>query len=146
MKTADLYAREVQRLEDKRKDELVALKIKIKTGYDYIQPVNVLKRTLSKAVKSPEIQGDLLMIGVNMATSLLTKKLIKGKSNSAIKTWIASFLESTIHKLASKNGDSIKLYIEKGLLSLLEKINFKKAPSQGEEKEETKDHLSKSAA
>jgi hypothetical protein len=146
MKTADLYAREVQRLEDKRKDELVALKIKIKTGYDYIQPVNVLKRTLSKAVKSPEIQGDLLMIGINMATSLLTKKLVKGKSNSAIKTWIASFLESTIHKLASKNGDSIKLYIEKGLLSLLEKINFKKAPSQSEEKDETKDHLSKSAA
>jgi hypothetical protein len=146
MRTKDLYAREVLRLENKRKDELNMLKSELKNGYEYIRPVNIIKRTLSNAVRSPEIQGDILKIAINSFTGLATKKLIQGDSKSPLKKWLSTFIQSIIGKYVDKNEDGLKLKIEKALLMVLNKINFKKSSSPDSGETDPSGHVSKTAA
>jgi hypothetical protein len=132
MKTKDLYNQEVLRLENKCKHELTMVKEEIHKGYEYIQPVNLLKRTLSKASKSPEIKEDLMKISLNMATSFISSKVV-GKSKSPIKKWIVEFLQSNISDFVSGNGGNIKLGLEKFALKMLKKISKKASHKSGPE-------------
>jgi hypothetical protein len=52
MKAKKLYDLEIQRLESKRDAELKIMKRELREGYEYIQPVNIIKRTIHQAAKS----------------------------------------------------------------------------------------------
>ncbi len=148
MNAKKLYRKEIQELELKRDREFALMKEEIRIGYEYIQPVNVLKRTLSKAAASPEIRSDLLTIGLNLVTSSLTKKIVVGKSESPTKKWLANVIQGLVTTYVSKKGDTI----QSGLLGMLHQLLKKlssinkgpKATSQEAEASETR-HVNEAA-
>ncbi len=145
MRAKKLYELEILRLESKREAEFNIIKRELKEGFEYIQPVNIIKRTLNQAAKSPEIKGDLFSIALNYATGYLTNKVVPGKSGSKIKEWISSFIQNKLSSYIGGNSDDPKLKLEKFALNILTKIS-RNSTSQ-EEKETDEDHqLSKSAA
>jgi len=145
MRAQKLYELEKKKLELKRDAELQHIKDELKAGYEYVRPINVIKRTLANAAKEPEIREDLFKIGLNMATGYLTNKVVPAKAGGPIKKWLTSFIQEKVGGYVSENGDSIKLAAEKFALKLLNKISRKKSTSP-DDGSEPDGELSKSAA
>lgn len=145
MRAKKLYDLEVQRLESKREAEFKIIKRELHEGFEFIQPENIIKRTISKVSKSPEIKGDLFAIAVNYLTGYLSRKIVPGKSGNSIKEWIVSFIQNNVAQYVGHNSDELKLKLEKWALGLLNKIS-KKSSSPDEKEKDAEHQLSKSAA
>ncbi len=130
MKTSELYKRTIQELELKRDRELALAKEDLKVGYEFIQPINILKRTINQAAKSPEVQNDLFKIGLNLATGAIGKKVM-GNSDSPIKKWLGTVVQSLLSQFVSKKSDDIQSATLKMIHKILHSmIDLKKSTSQ----------------
>jgi len=92
--------------------------------HESLKPINILKNSLGKIVKSPATVDNVVNTAVGLGTGLLSKSLI-GKSTGIAKRLLITALELGTVGLVSKNSESIKLTG----LNLLSKIfKSKRAP------------------
>jgi len=92
--------------------------------HESLKPINILKNSLGKIVKSPATVDTVVNTAVGLGTGLLSKSLI-GKSTGIVKRLLVTALELGTVGLVSKNSESIKLTG----LNLLSKIfKSKRAP------------------
>ena len=98
----------IEELEQKQARELEALKAQLRTTYDGIQPLNLIKSTLSDIVKTPDIQDSLLNTGIGLTAGYLAKKMAFGKSNTITKTVLGDLFQVGVANLVAKHPDKIK--------------------------------------
>ena len=92
--------------------------------HESLKPINILKNSLGKIVKSPATVDNVVNTAVGLGTGLLSKSLI-GKSTGIVKRLLVTALELGTVGLVSKNSESIKL---RGLNLLSKIFKSKKSP------------------
>lgn len=98
----------IEELEQKQARELEALKAQLRTTYNGIQPLNLIKSTLNDIVKTPDIQDSLLNTGIGLTAGYLAKKMAFGKSNTITKAVLGDLFQVGVANLVAKHPDKIK--------------------------------------
>ena len=106
--SAELHAaiKELEVQEEMQKEILVE---KFHAIYESFKPINLLKSSLSKIIKSPDVVDGIINTTVGLGTGLLSKNLLIGKSAGIVKKLLGTAVELGVVGLVSKNIDSIKL-------------------------------------
>jgi radical SAM superfamily enzyme len=107
-KSAELHAaiKELEVQEEMQKEIMVE---KFHAIYESFKPINLLKSSLSKIIKSPDVVDGIINTTVGLGTGLLSKNLLIGKSAGIVKKLLGTAVELGVVGLVSKNIDSIKL-------------------------------------
>ncbi|MFM2224036.1 MAG: hypothetical protein RJA07_238 [Bacteroidota bacterium] len=108
---ADLKAA-IQQLEYQQTKEWYELKSEALASYENLQPLNVLKNSLQKAVALPNLKTDLINASMGLAAGYLSKALLVGDSKSPIKKALGALLQFGIANVVSKNSETIKSFAE----------------------------------
>jgi hypothetical protein len=95
--------------------------------HESLKPINILKSSLGKIVKSPAAVHNVVNTAVGLGTGLLSKSLV-GKSTGIAKRLLITGLELATVGLVSKNSQSIK---SRGLNLLGKIFKSKKSPKIG---------------
>ena len=98
---------EIERLQNKKAQDLLALKEQFKTAYDSIRPINLIKSTFKEVISSPDIKSNILNNAVGFATGYLSKVIMVGGSHNPIKRTLGTLLQFAITNVVSKNSDKI---------------------------------------
>jgi len=106
--SAELHAaiKELEVQEEMQKEIMVE---KFHAIYESFKPINLLKSSLSKIIKSPDVVDGIINTTVGLGTGLLSKNLLIGKSAGIVKKLLGTAVELGVVGLVSKNIDSIKL-------------------------------------
>jgi hypothetical protein len=78
------------------------------TTYENIQPINIIKRQLSKLISSPDLQNDATSAAMSLGAGLLSKKIYEGRSHNIFKQFIGTAVEFGVAKVVANNSDKIK--------------------------------------
>lgn len=92
--------------------------------HESLKPINILKNSLGKIVKSPATVDNVVNTAVGLGTGLLSKSLV-GKSTGIARRLLITGLELATVGLVSKNAESIKL---RGLNLLSKIFKSRKSP------------------
>lgn len=109
MKTKDersLLREKIIVLEIRQKEELISLKESLKSTYESIQPMNLLKSTLHQFTSSEEVQSDLVTGAGNIISVLMAKNPIVATFQKPINKIINSLLRFVIHRFTDKKSNN----------------------------------------
>ena len=84
------------------------LKEELSVVYESLLPINILRNTLKKYFGKSDLTENLSDSAMGMASGLLVKKILIGKSGNAFKKLIGSLIQMGISNLVTKNSDLIK--------------------------------------
>jgi hypothetical protein len=106
--SAELHAaiEELEVQKEMQKDILVE---KFHTIYESFKPMNLLKSSLNKIIKSPDVVDGIINTTIGLGTGLLSKNLLIGKSAGIVKKLLSTAVELGVVGLVSKNIDAVKL-------------------------------------
>jgi hypothetical protein len=116
----------IKQLENQEKAQKDKLIEQFHTTQESLRPANILKNSLNKIVKSPDVTENIVNAAAGLGTGLLSKTLLVGKSAGIVKKLLVTALELGVVGLVSKNSESIKL----GGINLLSKIFRSKKSSK----------------
>jgi hypothetical protein len=105
MKTRDersLLREKIIVLENSQKEELMSLKEALKSTYESIQPLNLLKSTLHELTSSVEVQSDLVTGAGNIISVLISKNPIIATFQKPINKLINHLLRFVINRFSEK--------------------------------------------
>ena len=60
--------------------------------YESLKPVNFIKNTFQKILKSPEITGNVVDASIGISAGVLTKKILVGKSTNPLRRLFGTIL------------------------------------------------------
>jgi hypothetical protein len=109
-------------LEIKQANEKQLLKEQFKITYENMQPVNLIKRTLSELTTAPDFKGNILNAIAGIGMGYLSKKVVVGGTLNPLKQLLGALLQVGITSIVAKNGEGIKATIT----NLLSKFSSKK--------------------
>jgi|SRR6185437_1912036 len=109
-------------LEIKKANEKQLLKEQFKITYESLQPVNLIKHTLSELATAPNLKGNILNAVVSLAAGYFSKKIAVGATNNPLKQLLGLILQMSVTSAVSKNSEGIKLT----LINLFSKFLNKK--------------------
>ena len=95
-------------LEIRKEMEYELLKDQVKTTYESLKPVNLVKNMMHSALDTPDLKGDLLNGVMGLAAGYLSKKVAVGETHNPIKNILGTLLQMTVTGIVAKNGDGIK--------------------------------------
>lgn len=95
-------------LEIKQANEAALLKEELKTTYESLKPVNLIKNALCEITSAPDFHGNILNASMSIAAGYLSKKIAIGSTHNPIKQLLGSILQMGVTKLVSKNTDGIR--------------------------------------
>jgi hypothetical protein len=98
----------IRELEQKQSNDLTSLKEEYNKAYKSFKLSNILKNTFKDLVKSPELKTDIVNGAIGLATGVVTKKLLVGKTINPIKNIFGWLVEMVVANGVSKNTDQIK--------------------------------------
>ena len=99
----------IAELEQKQARELEALKAQLRTTYDGIQPMNLIKSTINDIVKTPDIQESLINTGIGLSAGYLAKKMAFRKGGDTFtKSVLGDLLQVGVANIVAKHPDKIK--------------------------------------
>jgi hypothetical protein len=75
----------IRELEQKQSADFILLKEEYNRTYKSFKLSNILKNTFKDLVKSPELKTDIVNGAIGLATGVVTKKLLVGKTINPIK-------------------------------------------------------------
>jgi hypothetical protein len=78
------------------------------TTYENMQPINIIKKQISKLIGASELQTDATGAAMGLGAGLLSKKIYEGSSPNIFKQFLGTFLEFGVAKLVANNSDKIK--------------------------------------
>ena len=109
-------------LEIKQANEGELLKAQLKTTYESLRPVNLIKNTLHELVREPDFKGDLMSTTLSLAAGYVSKKVVIGDSTNPLKQFFGTLLQMGVTSIVSKNTDEIK----SAVMTLVNKLFSKK--------------------
>lgn len=98
----------IKQLEVQQATELFLLKEEFHATGERLKPMNIIKRTFKNAVTGPDLKTDLVNAAIGLATGIVTKKLMIGKTINPFKKLFGAFVEMAIANKVSNNADDIK--------------------------------------
>lgn len=119
--TTELRA-SIKRLEQETEEQKEKLVTQFHATYNSMKPVNILKNSLNRVVHSPDLVDKIVTTGMGVGLSLLTKKIVIGKSAGVARKLLGAAMELGVANMVSKKAAPVKL----GALNLLSKIFRKK--------------------
>jgi hypothetical protein len=85
-----------------------ALKEEFYTAYQQIQPINILKNTVKKAMKSSDLKEDMVYSSLGMAAGFVSKKLFEGETHSTARKLLGTALMLGVTNIVAKNPEFVK--------------------------------------
>lgn len=98
----DAIIEKINLLEIKQAEELIALKEQFQITYESLKPLNFIKSTFHDMTTSKEIQSDLVNGALNLATGLISKKILSGIAEVPIKKLLSTALQFVLKKRGPK--------------------------------------------
>ena len=98
----------IQQLELQQANELFLLKEEFRATGESLKPLNIIKRTFKNAVAGPDLKTNVMNAAIGLATGIVTKKLMIGKTINPFKKLLGALLEMAVANKVSKNADDIK--------------------------------------
>ncbi len=105
--TEDLK-KSIQILEAEQRISLYLLKGQLHFTYESLKPINLIKNSLSKVIKSPLLVDDILSTIAGLATGYVSKKIVVGTSGNLIRKSIGSILQFAITNIVAQNPETVK--------------------------------------
>ncbi len=106
--TVESLREKIQELEIRQADEGKILREQLKSTYESLKPVNILKSLVKDIVASDTLKDDFINTAASYTSGLLTKKLIVGKSQNPLLNIVGLGIQFGITALVNKNYSSIK--------------------------------------
>ena len=78
------------------------------TTLESLKPMNLLKSSFTKVVKSPGLVENILNATIGLGAGFLSKRVLIGKSTSILKKLLGNAVEFGVAGLITKNSTSIK--------------------------------------
>lgn len=98
----------IHQLEVQQANELFLLKEEFHATGERLKPMNIIKRGFKNAVSGPDITTNVVNAAIGLATGIVTKKLMIGKTINPFKKLFGALVEMAVANKVSKNGDDIK--------------------------------------
>jgi hypothetical protein len=76
-------------------------------SYESLNPLNILKSTISSVIASPSIKMDLLNSVIGFSSGFIAKKLFTRKSNSLLVNLEGMILQMIVANKVAQNSDNI---------------------------------------
>jgi hypothetical protein len=110
-------------LKIKQAQDLILMKQQLRTTFESLKPINLIKSTFHEVDESPEIKNSLLNSAVGYATDFISKKVMVNAPDNSMKKIIGSVLQFAITNLIAKNADTIVTTGENFLKRVLKSKN-----------------------
>lgn len=110
----------IYELELKQKYEEEMIKRQVGMVFESLNPINIIKNTLTPASDSEDIKENIITTSVGFAIGYLSKLLVENNSQHPIKKLIGTAVMFGINSIVSKNMGTLKL-LGNGLFKLLER-------------------------
>ena len=98
----------IKQLELQQANELFLLKEEFHATAEKLKPLNIIKRSFKNAVTGPDLKTNVLNAAIGLATGIVTKKLMVGKTMNPFKKLFGILVEMVVANKVSKNADEIK--------------------------------------
>jgi hypothetical protein len=95
-------------LEIKQVAEKQLLKDEFKTTFENLQPINLIKKTLSELTTAPNFKGKVLNAILSIGAGYLSKKVMIGATHNPLKQILGAALQIGVTKTVSENSENIK--------------------------------------
>ncbi|TRX37546.1 hypothetical protein [Flavobacterium restrictum] len=96
-------------LEEKQKNEFIALKLQFQETYDSLKPLNLLKSAFTEMTTAPVIKNNLVNNAIGLATGYLSKRVLFGTSLNPIKRVVGTLLQFIVSNVVTKEVNTSKL-------------------------------------
>ena len=110
-------------LEIKQATKKQLLKEEFKATFENLQPINLIKKTLSELTATPNFKGKALNAILSIGAGYLSKKVMIGATHNPLKQLLGIALQVGVTKTISENSENIK----DTLIHLLSKLIGKKS-------------------
>jgi hypothetical protein len=98
----------IQQLEQQQAYEFALLKEEFHATGEKLKPLNIIKRSFKNAVSGPDLKTNVMNAAIGLATGIVTKKLMVGKTINPLKKLFGALLEMAVANKVSKNAEDIK--------------------------------------
>ena len=95
-------------LELKLVNDGTLLKEQLKSTYQSIKPINLLKNVFKDVISAPDLKTNLVNSAIGFTTGLVAKKLFIGGSHNPLTKLLGMALEVIVANKVAKNADEIK--------------------------------------
>ena len=95
-------------LEIKQANETRLLKEEVKTIFENLSPVNIVKNTLKELACVPDLKGNLVNTGLGFAVGYVSKKIVVGTTHKPLRQLLGTLLQIGVSNLVAKNPEIIK--------------------------------------
>lgn len=97
----------IRLLQNKRSNDLLILKSQFVTTKENLNPLNLIKGTISDLKGSSRIKNSLLESAVGIASGYLTKRLLIGKSTNIFKKISGAVLQYAVSNFITNKAEKI---------------------------------------
>lgn len=95
-------------LEIKQIEEEASLKQDVKSLYEGLNPLTLVKNTIDEFISSPNLKENVLDTSLSLMVGYLSKKWIVGSSQNKFKQMAGNLVQMGVTKVVSKNIASIR--------------------------------------
>ncbi len=95
-------------LREKRRAEYAELKEQFDITYESLQPINLIKKSLTGLISSSTIQENIMNDAIGLTSGFLGKKLLVGASKNPIKKLAGTILQFVIGNYVASHAEPIK--------------------------------------
>lgn len=95
-------------MELEQKNNLLALRQELAATQENLKISNIIKSTFKKIVDVPDLKADIVNTAIGLASGIMTKKLVVGKTHNPFSKLFAMTMEMFVANKVTKNADIIK--------------------------------------
>jgi len=98
----DALIEKIGSLKIRKSAETIAFNEQFHNTYESFKPLNLLKSTFQQVTSTPVIKGDLVNGALNMATDLISRKILFGLTEKPIRIVLFNVFQFVAKKFFSK--------------------------------------------
>jgi len=98
----------IEKLEERQRKEILAIKTDMRDAYESLKPANVLRTLVSELFHSPEIRKDLFQSGIGVGAGYLARRLVIGKSHNPFKRLMGYLVQVGVTNIVNSNEEEIE--------------------------------------
>lgn len=94
-------------LKEKQKQEFSAINEQFATVYENLNPMKLIKSTVSELIETPDIRHKLMNGIIGLTTGFISKKLIIGSTHNPVRKILGTVLQFLVTNYVSKHSENI---------------------------------------
>jgi len=98
----------IQQLELQQSAQLTLMKVEFYSMCERLKPINIIKDTCKEVYSDKDIKTTITTNLLGVATGVIARKIILGKSHNPITGFVGVLIEKFISRGIMKNADKIK--------------------------------------